>query len=325
MLRSSTVSKMQEDGCRTTAHQQGAGAQLSLWHSPRHGTACPPTPNTTSSTLLTQLLVPSPEGTLQDYEALCYRRAAPSCTGDRRVREAGITCSESERAMWGFEKPDLGEDRATELTCPALILPDVRLSSGPSMAPLRVSLCPPILQCISQCNSQVRLSFNTPDALQGEILLNPRATGITSRLLLSSKTLTCPIPPLREETSSHAHQHTAEELICSMPGRSLGLTHALFSSGILIFCLGLGASFSGWAKFPEGSFTASSLQCFSAPSCWLCSQDTAVCRREGHTREKRQTSGAQEPRALLLYWPLACTKSEQVTRTHLPQFLHLLK
>lgn len=28
MLRSSTVSKTQEDGCRTAAHQQGAGARL---------------------------------------------------------------------------------------------------------------------------------------------------------------------------------------------------------------------------------------------------------------------------------------------------------
>lgn len=131
-----------------------------------------------------------------------------------------------------FEKPNLREDRATELTCLALILPNARLSSGPSMASLHALLCPPLLQFISQCNSQVRLSFNAPHSLQGEILLNPRVTGITSRLFLSSKTLTCSISPLREETSSYTHQHTAQELICLTPGRSLGLTDALFPSGI---------------------------------------------------------------------------------------------
>lgn len=97
MLRPSTVSKMQEDGCRTTPHQQGARAQLSS-SAPgaAPGTAQPlhsPSPNTTSSTLLTQLLVPSPEGVLREDESLHYFRAAPSCTDDRRIGEAGITGS----------------------------------------------------------------------------------------------------------------------------------------------------------------------------------------------------------------------------------------
>lgn len=96
------------------------------------------------------------------------------------------------------------------------------------MAPLHALLCPPLLQLISQCDNQVRLSFNTPDAEQGEILLNPRASGITSRFFLSPpKEETCPIHPLGEETSSHVHQRVLVYMV-----RSLGLTDALFPPGI---------------------------------------------------------------------------------------------
>ena len=63
MLRSSTVSKTREDGCRTAAHQQGAGAWQPSSAPARHGLC--PISKTTSSTLLPQLLVPHLKSTFR--------------------------------------------------------------------------------------------------------------------------------------------------------------------------------------------------------------------------------------------------------------------
>lgn len=54
---------------------------------------------------------------------------------------------------------------------------------------------------------------------------------------------------------------------------------------------------------------------FKAPGCWLCSQDTA-----GPRRGRRQTSGAQEPRAPLLSRLLIRTWPQQVTQTCFPSY-----
>lgn len=60
------------------------------------------------------------------------------------------------------------------------------------------------------------------------------------------------IPPLREDPSSHVHQHRAQELICSMT--AWVSSHALFSSGIQIFLLGFGGKFFWLGKVSRRLF-----------------------------------------------------------------------
>lgn len=151
-------------------------------------------------------------------------------------------------------------------------------SSGPSRAPLVPLLCPSLLQSISQHNSQLRLSCNAPDPLQGEIVPSPRATQ--------------GFPFLQNTDPSLCTSHTAQELDaqqitwvdrCSLPIRNLH------------FLLGVwGQVFLAGQSFQKALLQHFHSTAFRAPSCWLCSQDTAACRREGHTREKRQNSGKQE-------------------------------
>lgn len=176
------------------------------------------------------------------------------------------------------------------------------------MAPLHVLLCPPLLQLISQCDNQVRLSFNTPDAEQGEILLNPRASGITSRLFLSPlKQETCPIPPLWEETFSHVHQHTAQELCVGVHGQIAWAGRCPLSIRNLNFLLGFGGKFFWLGKVSRrlfySIFTSVLLVLPVVGSAPRTQQHAGGKRIRG---EKRQTSEAQEPQALLLYRPPAC-------------------
>lgn len=59
-------------------------------------------------------------------------------------------------------------------------------------------------------------------------------------------------PPLREDPSSHMHQHRAQELICSMT--AWVSSHAVFSSGIQIFLLGFGGKFFWLGKVSRRLF-----------------------------------------------------------------------
>jgi len=194
------------------------------------------------------------------------------------------------------------------------------------MAPRHASLYPPLLQFTSQCNSQVRLSFNTSDALRDEILLNPRATGTTSKLLLPSKTLPCPIPPIREEPSSHTHRHTAHGLTARCQVHRLGWQ--MLSSQ-------QESEFSAWVwgqVFLAGQSFQKALYSIFAPVLLVLpvvgsAPRTQQCAGGKGTRgEKSKLLEQKRPeRYSRIGGPPACTRAAQLARTHLPQFPHLLK